>query len=217
MWSLPTSPACPEKVREHMAKWGLAKDEFTDTDHWPHQLYVREARRMVGDYVMTEHDCRREKDTPDAGRPGRVHHGLAQLLPLRHAGRPVQNEGDVQVGAWRPLPDQLPVASCRRPASARTCWCRCACRQSHIAYGSIRMEPVFMVLGQVAATAAVLAIDDKVDVQKVDYEKLRKRLLADKQVLDFDAPNRRPRAIDPRKLPASWSMTRTPSARASRP
>ncbi len=100
----------------------------------------------------------------------------------------VQNEGDVGVSSPRPVPDHLRLARAQARTSARTCSCRCASRRSHIAYGSIRMEPVFMILGQSAATAAALAIDANIAVQDVPYEKLRERLLAEGQVLEYTPP-----------------------------
>ena len=184
VYFLASSPRVPEDMRAEMKKWGPAKDEFTDTGHLPHQLYVREARRMVSDYVMTEHNCRGRQKAEDPV-------GLAAYTMDSHncqrivKGGRVENEGDVQVGGFPPYPisyrsivpkagecDNLLVPIC---LSA-----------THIAYGSIRMEPVFMILGQSAATAAMLAMDDKSSVQKLPYEALRARLVADKQVLQWN-------------------------------
>ena len=198
MWALQNHKRVPEKVREQMAKWGLAKDEFADTGHWPHQLYIREARRMVSDYVVTELDCRRRRETPMSVGMGSYNMDSHNCTRYVTAEGFVQNEGDVQVspgGAYRISYLSIVPKSGECPnLLVPVCL-----SSSHIAYGSVRMEPVFMVLGQSAATAAGLAIDAKADVQKVDYDKLNARLLADKQVLEF-ARAATPGAVDPKKL-----------------
>jgi hypothetical protein len=199
MWTLANHPRVPASVREHFTKWGLAKDEFLDTDNWPHQMYVREARRMVGSYVMTQHNCQGRVTAEDSV-------GLAAYTMDSHniqryvdAEGHVRNEGDVQVGGFPPY--SISYSSLVPKESECTNLFVPVCLSAtHISYGSIRMEPVFMVLGQSSATAAALAIDAEVDVQKVDYAKLRERLLADKQVLDWTGPRPTP-PIDPRKLP----------------
>jgi hypothetical protein len=199
MWTLANHPRVPEKVREHFTTWGLAKDEFTDNDNWPHQLYVREARRMVGDYVMTEQNCRGTRTAEDS--VGLAAYGMDSHNVQRYSTKDgsVLNEGDVQVGVAGPYP--IAYRSVVPKAAECTNLLVPVCLSaSHIAYGSIRMEPVFMVLGQSAATAAAFAIDGKSDVQKVDYDKLRKRLLDDKQVLVWTAP-KKPGGVDPKTLP----------------
>lgn len=198
MWTLANHPRVPEKVRQHFTTWGLSKDEFPDTDNWPHQLYVREACRMVGAYVMTEHNCRGTRTVDDPV-------GLAAYTMDSHHVRRyvtkdgfVRNEGDVQIGGFPPYPVAF-RSIVPKAAECSNLLVPVCLSASHIAYGSIRMEPVFMVLGQSAATAAALAIDAKTDVQAVAYPKLRERLLADKQVLDWTGP-KRPGAIDPKTL-----------------
>lgn len=200
MWSLANHPRVPKKIRDEMAKWGLPKDEFVDNGHWPHQIYVREARRLVSDYVMTEHDCRRTRATPESIGMGSYNmdsHNCSRYVTPEGF---VQNEGDVQVspgGAYQISYKSIvpKVGECPNllvPVCVAS---------SHIAYGSIRMEPVFLVLGQSAATAAVIAIDEKIDVQKVSYAKLQPRLLADKQVLDLPRrPKSGPTGLDAKKL-----------------
>jgi FAD-dependent oxidoreductase family protein len=199
MWSLQNHPRVPQKVRDAMAKWGLARDEFTDTGHWPHQIYVREARRMLGDYVATELDCRCRRETPMSVGMGSYNMDSHNCARYVTAGGFVQNEGDVQVSPGGPYRISYRSIAPRSGECPNLLVPVCV-SSSHIAYGSIRMEPVFMVLGQSAAAAAALAIDDRCDVQNLDYEKLKKRLLADKQVLEFAAPAREG-AIDPKKLP----------------
>ncbi len=198
MWSLQNHKRVPEKVREQMAKWGLAKDEFTDTNHWPHQIYVREARRMVADYVVTEGDCRRKRDTPMSVGMGSYNMDSHNCARYVTADGFVQNEGDVQVSPGGPY--RISYKSIvPKVGECPNLFVPVCLSSSHIAYGSVRMEPVFMVLGQSSATAACIAIDEKIDAQKVDYEKLKKRLVADKQVLEFAAPPS-VGGVDPKKL-----------------
>jgi FAD dependent oxidoreductase len=186
MWSLANHPRVPKTIRDQMAKWGLPKDEFDATGGWPHQIYVREARRMVSDYVHTEADCRRRKPTPQSVGMGSYNmdsHNCARYVTAEGF---VQNEGDVQVSPGGPY--QISYLSIvPKAAECPNLLVPVCVSSSHIAYGSIRMEPVFMVLGQSAATGAAIAIDDGVPVQKVSYEKLKKQMLADKQVLDYQA------------------------------
>ena len=170
-----------------MGRWGLAKDEFTDNGNWPHQIYVREARRMVGDYVMTERTCAGPSRRPDS--VGMGSYNMDSHNVQRYVDRTATSGTRATSRSTPAAPTRSATGrSSRRPASARTCSCRSACASSHIAYGSIRMEPVFMVLGQSAATAASLAIGDGVAVQQVDRAKLRDRLRADGQVLELPRP-----------------------------
>ena len=183
---LATSPRVPANVRAEMQAWGLCRDEFPDTGGWPHQMYVREARRMIGGYVMTEKNCRRQEIVPDAV-------GLAAYTMDSHNCRRlvrdghVENEGDVQVPPMSPYPISY-RAIVPAPGQCENLLVPVCLSASHIAYGSIRMEPVFMILGQSAATAAALAMDDAVSVQKMDYPRLQKRLLADGQILAWNHP-----------------------------
>ena len=183
---LATSPRVPANVRTQMQTWGLCKDEFSDTCGWPHQMYVREARRMISGYVMTEKNCRRMEIVPDSVGLAAYNmdsHNCRRLVRDGH----VQNEGDVQVAPMSPYPISyraiVPAAGQCENLLVPVCL-----SASHIAYGSIRMEPVFMLLGQSAATAAALALDAKVPMQNVDYPTLRARLLSDRQILDWTPP-----------------------------
>ncbi|HEY7157048.1 MAG TPA: FAD-dependent oxidoreductase [Gemmataceae bacterium] len=198
MWTLANHPRVPEKVRRHFQTWGLARDEFTDNDNWPHQLYVREARRMVGAYVMTEHNCRGARRAEDS--VGLAAYTMDSHNTQRYVTRDghVRNEGDVQVGGFPPYP--ISYRSLVPKAAECTNLLVPVCLSaSHISYGSIRMEPVFMVLGQSAATAAVLALEGNGAVQDVDYDKLKEKLRRDEQILDWTGP-RREGGIDARKL-----------------
>jgi hypothetical protein len=198
---LATSPRVPKNVRDEMNSWGLCKDEFADTGGWPHQLYVREARRMISDYVMTEHNCRGTKIVEDAvgmGAYGMDSHNCQRIV----RDGLVQNEGDVQVHGFSPYPISY-RSLVPKQSECENLFVPVCLSASHIAYGSIRMEPVFMILGQSSATAAAFAIDAKVPAQKVDYAKLRQRLVADKQVLEWTGPKKvlETRFVEPSKLP----------------
>ena len=181
-WFLQNDARLPASVRERAGRWGLCRDEFPETSGWPPQLYIREARRMISDSVMTEHHCRGTKVAPDSvglGAYGMDSHNVQRYVKDGAA----INEGDVQVGVARPYPVSY-GALVPKAGECENLLVPVCLSASHIAYGSIRMEPVFMVLGQSAATAAAIAIDDHVPVQQVDYGRLRKRLLADHQVLE---------------------------------
>ena len=201
MWTLANHPRVPREVREAMSRWGLAKDEFTQGGGWPHQIYVREARRMVGDHVMTELDCRRLRDTPMPVGMGSYNMDSHNCMRYVTEEGFVQNEGDIQVNPGGPY--QISYRSIvPRVGEVSNLLVPVCISSSHIAYGSIRMEPVFMILGQSAATAAALAIKGEISVQDVPYKSLRTHLLADGQVLDLASAMRPPvRGIDPRKLP----------------
>lgn len=180
---LATSPRVPENIRNEMKLWGPCKDEFQTTDGWPNQLYVREARRMISDYVMTESHCRGKQKADDSVSLAAYNMDSHNIQRIVKNGR-AENEGDVQVAPMSPYPISYRAIVPKRSECENLLVPVCL-SASHIAYGSIRMEPVFMILGQSAATAACLAIDDKIRVQKVDYAKLRARLLADKQILEW--------------------------------
>ncbi len=184
MWTLANHPRVPEHVRNEVSKWGLAKDEFTDNDNWPHQLYIREARRMVGDYVMMENDCKcvRIVDDPvGLGSYNMDSHNTQRYVTEEGYAR---NEGDIQVS-----PQGAYLISYRSIVPKRNeinnLFVPVCLSASHIAYGSIRMEPVFMILGQSAATAAVMAINEDIHIQDLDYERLKEILLKDKQIVDL--------------------------------
>ena len=183
MWSLANHPRVPEQVRTHFQRLGLAKDEFVDNDNWPHQLYVREGRRMVGGYVMTQADCqwhRKADDPVGLAAYNMDSHNCQRYVTSEGV---VRNEGDVQVGV-KPYPISY-RSICPQQTECDNLLVPVCLSASHIAYGSIRMEPVFMVLGQSAATAAVLAIDAGVGVQDLPYAHLKEHLLADGQALTW--------------------------------
>ena len=182
-WTMANHPRVPVKVRATYQRFGLAKDEFKDNGNWPRQLYVREARRMVSDYVMSEKNCRRLEVVEDSVGMGAYNMDSHHIQRYVTKEGFVRNEGDVQVGS-KPYP--VSYRSIRPKASECTNLLVPVCLSaSHIAYGSIRMEPVFMVMGQSAATAAGLAIEGNTSVQAIDYGALKERLLAGGQMLDF--------------------------------
>ncbi len=186
LYFIATDPRVPEKTRLEMQQWGLPKDEYQDNGNWSHQIYVREARRMVGHYVMTENELTKKKPTPDSVGMGSYtidsHNTQRYITPEGY----VQNEGDIGVSTKGPY-EIAYGALVPKKGQADNLFAPVACSATHIAYGSIRMEPVFMILGQSAATAAAMAIDAKIAVQDVPYAQLKERLLADGQILQTPA------------------------------
>ncbi|WKN41808.1 FAD-dependent oxidoreductase [Tunicatimonas pelagia] len=182
MYFIANDPQVPEEVREDMSQWGLAADEFTDNGNWPHQIYVREARRMIGPFVMTEQEVLGKREVPKPVGMGSYamdsHNTQRYIKPDGY----VQNEGDIGVKPDRPYSISYDALTPKQEECENLLVPVCV-SSSHIAFGSIRMEPVFMILGQSAATGAALAIDNNIPVQEVDYEQLETRLTEDGQVL----------------------------------
>ena len=183
MYFLQNDPRVPADVHEQMQQWGLPKDEFADNGNWPHQLYIREARRMKGAYVMLEADALGKSLVPQPIGMGSYtldSHNIQRYVTKEGY---VQNEGDIGVHPDKPysiaygsiLPQEAECNNLLVPVCVSS---------THIAYGSMRMEPVFMILGQSAATAAVLAIQNKVSPQQLPYPKLSAALIQDKQILE---------------------------------
>ena len=199
MHFLANSPRVPEDVRKKFAQWGLAKDEFTDNGNWPHQIYVREARRMVGKYVMTENELLKKKPTPESIGMGSYtmdsHNVQRYVTPEGY----VQNEGDIGVSTRGPYEIALGSILPRKKQCENLLVPVCV-SSSHIAFGSIRMEPVFMILGQSAATIASMAINEDIAVQDVDYGKLKERLLKDGHVLNYEYTYTGKAGVDPATL-----------------
>jgi hypothetical protein len=190
----------PADLQKEVRRWGLAKDEFTDTDHWPAQLYVREARRMIGAFVMSEPDImtvRTKKDSVGLGSYNTDSHHVQRVL---RADGSVLNEGDFQ----EPVsPYAIPYRSLIPRANECDNLLVPVCMSaSHVAYGTIRMEPVYMILGQACGVAAALAVDGKTTVQEVPVGKLSALLKKQKAVLSPDAVPVRlgVRRLDPRKM-----------------
>lgn len=164
-------PSVPESVRKEMLQWGYPKDEYTDNGNWSPQLYIREARRMVGELVMTQNHCQgREVIKDEIGYAAYTmdSHNCDRLV----VNGMVKNEGNVEVGGFPPFPISYRSIIPKREEVSNLLVPVCL-SASHIAYGSIRMEPVFMVLGQSAAFAACLAIDSKSAIQDVNLEGIK--------------------------------------------
>lgn len=184
MWTLAYHPRIPEKVRNTISKWGTCKDEYEDgIDGWQQQLYIREARRMQSDYVMTQKNCEgidNVEDPVGMGAYGMDSHHIQRYVDINGF---VQNEGNVEAPVQSPYPISYRSIVPKKEESKNLLVPICV-SSTHIAFGSIRMEPVFMVLGQSAATAACIAIDKKQAIQDIDYSLLQSILLSDKQILD---------------------------------
>lgn len=198
LWFVANDPRVPATVQKELQNWGLPKDEFIDNGNWSHQLYIREARRMIGHFVMTENELRKKKPTPDSVGMGSYTIDSHNVQRYVTAEGTVQNEGDIGVSTNGPY--EIAYGSLvPKTGQGSNLLVPVAMSASHIAYGSIRMEPVFMILGQSAATAAAMAIDGKLSVQKVPYQQLRERLLKDGQILQYVSPKDL-RSVDPKKL-----------------
>lgn len=185
LYFVSTDKRIPEDVRNEMSKWGLAKDEFTDNGNWPHQLYIREARRMIGNYVTTENEVLGKinvKDPVGMGSYTMDSHNIQRYVTGEGY---VQNEGDVGVHPGKPYKISYGSIIPKKEECTNLLVPVCV-SSSHIAFGSIRMEPVFMILGQSAATAACMAIDRKEAVQDIDYSLLKEKLLSKNQILEID-------------------------------
>ncbi|QIP14929.1 FAD-dependent oxidoreductase [Spirosoma aureum] len=170
----------PQELRDQMLKWGYPKDEYTDTGNWSPQLYIREARRMVGAYVMTQANCQgKEVVTDGVGMAAYTmdSHNIQRIVIEKDGKKMAKNEGNVEVGGFGPYPISY-RALIPKENECQNLLVPVCLSASHIAYGSIRMEPVFMVLGQSTALAAAMAIDAKTSVQKVNIAKLQQELKA---------------------------------------
>ncbi len=183
-----TSPNVPANLNTEAAAWGLAKDEFQDTAGWPHQMYIREARRMVSDYVMIQQDATGTRSAPDPVALGSYaldSHPVARLA----VGGFSRWEGG-GISGTPPYPFGISYRSIiPRVGQCQNLFCTFALSASHVGFAPVRMEPVFMMTSQSAATAAAFAIDDNVPVQQVNYAKLSAGLRADGQILTWPSAN----------------------------
>ncbi|RYX81982.1 FAD-dependent oxidoreductase [bacterium] len=183
LYYLGTSPHVPAPIRAQMQTWGFCADEFKDTGGWPHQLYVREARRLIGDYVMLQQNVQGKRLAPESV-------GLASYRVDSHSlNRFVRDgvlmtDGDLHDAYPKPYPISY-RSIVPKKGECQNLFVPFALSASHVAFTSIRMEPVFMILSQSAATAAAQAIDGNLAVQDVAYDKLHDRLLADGQIMEW--------------------------------
>ncbi len=184
LYFMATDLRLPEWVRETMNSWGYSRDEFADNGYWPYNIYVREARRMVGEYVMTENDVLVKRPVPHPVGMGSYtmdsHNVQRYVTPEGY----VQNEGDIGVRAPKPYQIDLGSIIPKRDECSNLL-VPVAVSSSHIAFGSIRMEPVFMILGQSAGTVASMALGKRKNIHDLTYEEIRERLLTDGQILDY--------------------------------
>jgi len=185
LYFLANDPQVPDELQERVQKFGLDPNEFKESGHWPHQLYVREGRRMFSDYVMTQANCESKvvaEDSIGMGSYAMDSHFCQRVVVKIEGETTVRNEG----GFGHPCPNPYPVSYRSIVPKKEECnnlLVPVMLSASHVAFGSIRMEPVFMILGQSAGTAAAMAIEEGSAVQEVDYTKLKERLLADGQKL----------------------------------
>jgi hypothetical protein len=184
LYFMTTDLRLPEWVRETMKKWGFSKDEFSDNGYWPYNIYVRESRRMLGEYVMTENDvlCKRPvlKSIGMGSYTMDSHNVQRYVTPEGY----VQNEGDIGVAAPKPYQIGLGSIMPKKEECINLLVPVCvSC--SHIAFGSIRMEPVFMILGQSAGTVASLAIKSRKNIHDLTYDEIKNQLIAEGQILEY--------------------------------
>ena len=176
MWTLANHERIPEKIRNEVSRWGTCKDEFEDGKGWQQQLYVREARRMISGYVTSQKHCEGIEVSTDA--VGLAAYGMDSHHVQRYVTKEgfVKNEGNVQANVKGPYPISYRAIVPQEKECGNLLVPVCL-SSTHIAYGSIRMEPVFMVLGQSAAIAASMSIDKNIAVQELEYDDLKKKLL----------------------------------------
>ena len=184
LYFLVSDPRVPPELQEEMAQWGYAKDEFTDNAHWPHNIYVREARRMIGEFVMTENEVLGKQPVNNPIGMGSYTMDSHNIQRYIKPDGFVQNEGDIGVHPDEPyridMGSILPIRE-----ECTNLLVPVALSSSHIAFGSIRMEPVFMILGQSAATLASLAVAEGKGIHEIPYDQLKTSLLKDGQVLEI--------------------------------
>jgi hypothetical protein len=184
IYFLSQDPVVPQNLRDEVNQWGLPKDEFADTDHWPNQLYIREARRMQGEYVMRQSDLQTDRTKPDSIGMGSYNSDSHNIQRVAMPDGTVQNEGDVEVAV---NPYEIPYRSITPKRSESTNLLVPVCLSAtHAAYSSLRMEPQYMIIGQAAGVAAALAITNHAFVQDISLPLLQQKLRSTGAVLHLD-------------------------------
>ncbi len=177
-------PRIPEEIRNEMSQWGYSKDEFADNGYWPYNIYIREARRMIGSYIMTENDVMGKRAVPSSIGMGSYnldsHNTQRYITPEGY----VENEGDIELYPGQPYSIDLGSIMPKQEECKNLLVPVCV-SSSHIAFGSIRMEPVFMILGQSAGTVASMALDRNISIYDLPYEEIKTKLIADGQILSL--------------------------------
>jgi hypothetical protein len=183
----------PKALQDEANRWGLAKDEFQDTENWPHQLYIREARRMVSDFVMTQKDVQTELTKPDPIGMGSYNSDSHNVQRIVTAGGNVENEGDMQVAV---KPYQIPYrVIVPKRAEATNLLVPVCFSASHVAYSSLRMEPQYMIIGEAAGVAAAISVHEKKAVQDIDVQQLTRKLKEQGAVMEYREPPKMPPTI----------------------
>ena len=186
LYFIANDPRVPAEVREKMSRWGLAKDEFTDNGHWPHQIYVREARRLIGSYVMTENELLKRRPTPESVGMGSYAMDSHNVRRYVDENGHVRTEGTIGLGVKQAYGIAYDAITPKQEQCSNLLVPVCL-SATHVAYGSIRMEPVFMAIGHSAGVAAALANEQRCAVQEIDRAKLRAQLLAEGQIIERKA------------------------------
>lgn len=186
LYFLANDPQVPKELQQEVSRFGLAKDEFVDTDNWPRQLYVREARRLIGEYVMVQKDIQTARTKPDVIGMGSYNSDSHNIQRLATADSAVENEGDMQVPVQ---PYQIPYRMLLpKRAEAINLLVPVCFSASHVAYSTLRMEPQYMIIGHAAGVAAKMAIDKRSPVQDVDAQALTAKLRAQRAVMEWTPP-----------------------------
>ena len=185
LFYLANDPHVPRALRDEMNEWGLARDEFVDNGNWPYQLYIREGRRLVGDFVMTQRDIQTDLGKPDAIAMGSYNSDSHNVQRFEQPDRTVQNEGNMEVPVE---PYQIPYrVMLPSRTQAKNLLVPVCLSASHVTYSTLRMEPQYMMIGQAAGVAAALAISADVPAQDIDIAALRRILKAEGMVDTYDS------------------------------